>query len=126
MKRTLLISVILAAMLLSACATPATTPELAPTPTPVSYPTVVYEITGSARSASVTLANRSGGTEQYGNVSIPWSYTDKSFSERFLYVSAQNQGDRGTITVSIYVNGKLFKTSSSSGAYVIATASGYR
>ena len=42
----------------------------------------------------------------------------------FVYLSAQNNGDYGYITVEIYVNGMLFKSSSSTGGYVIATASG--
>jgi hypothetical protein len=87
-------------------------------------PAVIYEITGTATKVDVTLANASGGTEQYSNVSLPKKYTYNSFSDSFLYVSAQNQGESGSVTVSIYVNGKLFKTSRSSGAYVIADASG--
>lgn len=90
------------------------------------FPDIVYEITGSAKSADVTLSNSTGGTEQFGNVTIPWSYTDKSFSGRFLYISAQNKGEYGTVTVSIYMDGQLFKTSTSSGEYVIASASGWR
>jgi len=39
-------------------------------------------------------------------------------------ISAQNNGSRGSITVTIYVNGKIFRTSTSSGAYVIASADG--
>lgn len=101
-------------------------PATIPDPTPVSYPVVVYEITGSASYASATLSNREGGTEQYSRVAIPWRYTDKSFFGSFLYISAQNQGEYGTVTVSIYVDDKLYKTSTSSGAYVIATASGSR
>jgi hypothetical protein len=96
------------------------------TSTPISYPTVVYEITGTAKYVDVTLNNSTGGTEQYTNVPIPKRYTYNSFPDYFLYISAQNTGESGTVTVSIYVNGTLFKTSTSSGAYVIASASGMR
>jgi len=89
-------------------------------------PEVVYEITGSAESVNVTLANGTGGTEQYSFAYIPKKYAYSSFPESFLYISAQNNGEYGTVTVSIYVNGKMFKTSSSSGAYVIADASGMK
>jgi hypothetical protein len=97
-----------------------------PGSTPVSYPTVVYEITGTAIYVDVTLSNSTGGTEQYSDVPLPKQYTYASFSDPFVYISAQNQGESGTVTVSIYINGNLFKTSTSSGAYVIATASGMR
>lgn len=43
----------------------------------------------------------------------------------FLYLSAQNRGSSGSITVIIIVNNEVWKSSTSSGAYVIATASGY-
>jgi hypothetical protein len=89
-------------------------------------PAVVYKITGTAEEVNVTLSNPTGGTEQYSSVSLPYKYSYDSFSDDFVYISAQNQGASGTVTVSIYVNGELFKTSSSSGAYVIATASGLK
>jgi uncharacterized repeat protein (TIGR02543 family) len=89
-------------------------------------PEVVYRITGTASSVDVTLNNPTGGTEQYSNVPLPKEYSYSSFSDDFVYISAQNQGEYGTVTVSIYVDGVLFKTSSSSGAYVIATASGLK
>jgi hypothetical protein len=41
----------------------------------------------------------------------------------FMYVSAQNQRDRGTVKVKIYVDGSVVKESSSEGEYCIATAS---
>lgn len=89
-------------------------------------PYIIYEITGTADEVDVTLNNTTGGTEQYTNVSVPVKYIYYSFSDWFLYISAQNQGESESVTVSIYVDGELFKTSSSSGAYVIATASGSR
>jgi len=96
------------------------------TPSPVSYPTVKYEITGSAYSVDITLNNATGGTEQYSNAGLPASITYDNFTSDFLYISAQNQGGSGTVTVSIYIDGKLFKTATSSGGYVIATAHGMR
>ena len=86
--------------------------------------TVQYKITGSASLVDVTLNNSTGGTEQYDNVPVPKIYSYKYFEDWFLYISAQNQGQTGTVTVSIYYKDNLFKTSTSSGAYVIATASG--
>ena len=89
-------------------------------------PSVVYKIDGSAEEVDVTLSNATGGTEQYTGVSLPHKYSYSSFSDDFVYISAQNQGEYGTVRVYIYVDGDLFKTSSSSGAYVIATASGLK
>ncbi len=88
--------------------------------------TVVYEITGSAKNVDVTLNNTTGGTEQYSNVPVPKQFTYSNFTDNFLYISAQNQGEYGSVTVTIYIDGKLFKTSTSVGAYVIASASGMK
>jgi len=92
-------------------------------PEPPPTPEVEYKITGTASKVFVTLNNASGGTEQFDNVSVPHTYTFETFDDWFLYVSAQNLGDWGSVTVTIYLNGAVVKTSTSSGAYVIATAS---
>lgn len=89
------------------------------TPTPITY-----EITGTATLVDVTLNNATGGTEQYDDVSVPHTYSYADFTDSFLYISAQNQNATGSVTVSIYRHNVLFKTATSSGAYVIATASG--
>jgi len=88
---------------------------------------IEYEITGTATTVDITMNNQDSGTEQHSNVSVPWT---KSFSVNvsggyyFAYISAQNNGSSGSVTVKIYKNGKLFKQATSSGAYAIATASG--
>lgn len=92
-------------------------------PEPPPPPEVEYKITGSASRVDVTLNNASGGTSQYTDVSVPHSYRFDTFSDWFLYISAQNQGEYGSVTVTIYLNGEVVATSTSSGAYVIATAS---
>jgi len=85
---------------------------------------VEYKISGTAEKVNVTLNNSSGGTEQYSDVATPHSYRYRNFYDWFVYISAQNQGETGNVTVSIYHKGILFDSSTSSGAYVIATASG--
>jgi hypothetical protein len=91
---------------------------------------IKYEVTGTASSVSITQTNPSGGTEQYSNVKLPGSYEFSvpiqrgSFNYYHAYISAQNEGSRGNVTVTIYVNGKKFRTATSSGAYVIADADG--
>jgi len=92
-------------------------------PEPPPTPEVEYKITGTASKVFVTLNNESGGTEQFDNVSVPHTYTFEEFDDWFLYISAQNLGESGSVTVTIYLNGEVVATSTSSGAYVIATAS---
>jgi len=85
---------------------------------------IEYKITGTASSVDVTLSNASGGTEQFSNVALPKTYSYKNFYDNFVYISAQNQGSSGSVTVTIFHRGSQYRTSTSSGAYVIATASG--
>jgi hypothetical protein len=86
--------------------------------------TVEYEVTGTARAASLTLENDTGGTEQK-TVRIPWSQSYTGFGRGdFVYVSAQNEGESGGLTCRVTVNGRVEFTSSSTGAYAICTASG--
>ncbi len=86
--------------------------------------TIKYEVTGSASSVSLTIENSDGGTSQFSDKPLPWTYTFTSKFDTWIYCSAQNQGDAGTVTVKLYVNNEVFKQSTSEGAYVIATASG--
>jgi hypothetical protein len=79
-----------------------------------------YRVTGSAQRASITMETPQG-TEQH-EVSIPWTsptYTFKGMNH--AYVSAQNQGESGTVSVVLVVNGSTYKQATSSGAYSIAT-----
>lgn len=83
-----------------------------------------YEVSGSANDYSITYANSGGNTEQKSSVTSGWYYywTDTDF-DRFLYISAQNNTGTGTVTVKILQDGKVIKEATSTGAYVIATAS---
>lgn len=85
---------------------------------------VVYEVTGTATAVDITIATPQGGTEQYINVGLPSKFTYKGFPGYFLYVSTQNRGESGSVTVTIYVNDIVYKRSTSQGAYAIAEASG--
>ncbi len=89
--------------------------------------TIRYTVHGSAGIAGViTISNESNNTEQFTDVVLPWErqWTEYySSSYDFLYVSAQNGTNSGTITTEIYLNGTLIETATSTGAYVIATAS---
>jgi hypothetical protein len=93
----------------------------------ISVPTktsVQYTVEGWYTGIAVTLNNDTGGTEQYDVGAVSFSKYYPDFQNNFLYISAQNQGNYGSVTVSIYVDGRLYKSASSSGGYVIATASG--
>lgn len=85
---------------------------------------VRYKVSGTAETVDITYENASGGTSQLSEVELPWSITFEANIGDFVYLSAQNQGDEGSVTVTIYKNGDVFKQSTSEGAYVIATASG--
>lgn len=85
---------------------------------------IEYKVTGSASRVDVTYANDSGGTSQQSNVRVPWSYSFNRIKGSFVYISAQNQGESGSVIVTIYKENELFKRSESNGAYVIASASG--
>jgi hypothetical protein len=84
---------------------------------------VVYKVTGTTNRASLTYQNAYGNTEQM-EVDVPWTKTLKMVRGEFVYVSAQNENDSGTIKCEILVDGALTETASSSGAYVIASCSG--
>jgi len=92
--------------------------------------TIKYEVIGTAEFVNITINNSGGNTEQFSNVPIPWNISfdvvlDKNgYDYFFIYVSAQNMGSTGSVTSNIYVDGKVAQTATSSGAYVIATASG--
>jgi hypothetical protein len=70
------------------------------------------------------MENSSGNSEQKETVVLPW---DQSFAVRrgqFVYVSAQNKDDGGSIRCEILVNGTVVEQAESTGAYTIATCSG--
>ena len=85
---------------------------------------VEYRVTGTASLVDVTYVNKGGGTSQNDDVEVPWSYSFEGNRGDFVYISAQNQGETGKVTVAIYRNGTIIESSTSEGAYVIATASG--
>ncbi len=94
--------------------------------------TVEYEVIGTDACspacrlrADLTLENDSGGTDQHDNMPLPYRTTWRGFGlGDFVYISAQNQGESGTLACAIYVNGAKVFTASASGAYSICTASG--
>ncbi|NUU19045.1 hypothetical protein HP550_17490 [Cellulomonas humilata] len=88
---------------------------------------VLYEVEGTAASASITMSTASG-TEQ-ADIDLP--LTTKSGEVGLCltnpiqhpYISAQNKGRTGTVTCRITVRGVVESENTSSGAYAIATCS---
>ncbi len=84
---------------------------------------VKYTVT--CGSCDLTYNNASGNTEQRSMTST-WNYEFDAEKGQFLYISAQNNNQSGDVSVRIDVGGNHFKSATSNGAYVIATASGSR
>lgn len=85
---------------------------------------VKYEVTGSASRVSMTYKNAEGGTEQKEWI-VPYTKEFKMKNGDFVYIAAQSVGTGfAEVTCTIYVDGKKFKTSTSSGEFVIATCNG--
>lgn len=80
---------------------------------------IVYQVGGSTRSASITLNRPDGGTEQH-DVRVPWSQTYHADSGDFLYVAAQNKSGSGDVSVTIVIDGVAVQSAASSAEYGIA------
>ncbi len=83
---------------------------------------VTYQLTGSSSSASITIENESGGTEQH-TVAVPWTKEFRAHQGQFVYLSAQNQG-LGRLEAIIYVDGRPIQRAETTEQYGIASASG--
>src|SRR5881396_1834742 len=66
---------------------------------------VKYEVTGSATAVDVTFQNENGDTSQQSDQPVPWTTTVTAAGGAFTYVSAQNKGESGDVTCTIYVDG---------------------
>jgi len=83
-----------------------------------------YRVSGSSGSYSVTIENAYGDTQQWNPVGNDWSYEWTQAGTRWLYVSAQNNNESGSVTVEIVRGGQVVKTNTSYGGFTIATVSG--
>lgn len=86
---------------------------------------VSARLSGTARSLSLTIDNGSGnmsqGTNKANNQTVDLGQLRRG---TFVYISAQNEGDTGTVRCEILVDGVVVEEAESSGAYVIASCSG--
>ncbi len=85
---------------------------------------VTYVVGGSSGDYNITYQNENGGTSQIQHINNNWQYKFDARPGTFIYLSAQNNNDYGSVRVEIKIDGTLFKTSNSEGAYVIATSNG--
>lgn len=83
---------------------------------------VKYLIQSTANSASITYNDANGNTVQK-TISLPKEIEFGYFYEDFLYISAQNETDFGSIEVFIYYFGTLLDRGACSSNYCIAEAS---
>ena len=81
---------------------------------------VMYEVIGSAPMADIQITSPSGSTEEYQDAGLPWRFSYEGFTDGQAYLYAHNNTEEGSITVNIYVNGKLVRTATSTGPYVTA------
>ena len=91
---------------------------------------VVYELSGTARSADITYTGTGGSTEQQTGIDVPLVTTSGERGLRvsmapgdFAYLSAQNRGD-GTITCTIRAGATTVDTATSRGEFAVASCSG--
>jgi hypothetical protein len=91
----------------------------------MSFCAVTYSVTGTAGRAAVTYQTSSGGTAQEV-VTLPWNKPLQVFDKGdFMYLSAQSQSSSGTGSVTVTISGdNTLKTTTSIGAFTIASASG--
>jgi hypothetical protein len=83
-----------------------------------------YEVSGTSGDYSITCEGAPSGTVQFDNVGSGWTYEWTQSGTRWLYISAQNNRNSGTVTVKIIRKGKVLAQQTSSGAYVITTVDG--
>lgn len=86
--------------------------------------TAKYEVTCNPRGFFITYFNGSGNIEQKDIALGTWSYSFTPESGDFLSISAQADNENATITAKIIYDGRIIESATSSGDYVIASASG--
>ena len=91
--------------------------------------TVEYLVEGVASRLDISLVNSAGETERIDIDATPSRFTYHDYEGNYASITVWIWGI-GAASVSIFVNGELFKTSSgtasgSGGSYTTVTASGY-
>jgi hypothetical protein len=89
-----------------------------------SYDNVTYEVTGDADQVDIKAVDDDGITQEYSEVPLPWRAEYGRFADSYVYLYAYNTGDSGSMTVTIYVNGQVFKSLTKSTPYADITVYG--
>jgi len=89
----------------------------------VASPDVRYEIVGSSDSANILWFNAQGGVEQ-GDYNLPFKKNFSFTNGEYASLTATSY-DTGNITCKIWVNDKLWRESTSSGAYNVVNCNGF-
>jgi hypothetical protein len=94
---------------------------------------IVYYVEGTAEGADITYQNAQGNTAQGNGLAVPLRNEETGFTGlhigqvscgSFVYISAQNTGESGTIECEIKSDGEVIESAESSGEYAIAACSG--
>ena len=94
-----------------------------PTPRPTTFE-IMYQVRGEGTDrASLTIENETGGTEQT-DVFLPWMKRFTAEAGQFVYISAQNDSDGGSISCLITADDEVIESAESDGAFAIASCSG--
>ena len=88
--------------------------------------TITYRVTGTASSANVSYTNGTNGStrvksryDHSGNMT--WEEDVVIAHDEMAYLTAQNNGEKVCVVAQILLNGRIIKSSESSGPYCVAT-----
>jgi hypothetical protein len=118
-----------ALLFLGGCST--ASPSAQAPPAPAALTKIRYSVSGTTNQASVTFQTPTG-TSQQNDIDIPlrtkdgYYYLEFAFTGgAFVYLSAQNSNDRGSLTCHIETaNGQVLSENTASGGYAIAACQG--
>lgn len=89
----------------------------------ISTPDVRYEVIGSSNSANILWFNAQGGIEQ-GDYTLPFRKSFSFSNGEYASLTATSYNS-GSVTCQIWVNDKLWRESTSSGAYSVVNCNGF-
>jgi hypothetical protein len=85
---------------------------------------VQYRVRGSAARVSITYNNAQGKREHITGVAVPWELSFRVETGAMLYLSAQNEGDVGTVTCEILIDEVVVLEATSSDSSTVASCGG--
>ena len=83
----------------------------------------MYRGSGTLGRTTVTCTNTTAGTEQF-DTRLPWRRTYVMEDVPCVYVAALSAGETGTLTCQMYLDGRLWKESTSSATGAMVTCGG--